>query len=589
MMVLAGPGSGKTTVITRRVAELIDTYGVKPENILVITFTKAAATEMKERFLRLPGRRNDQVNFGTFHAVFFKIIRYAYSYDSSHILSDEDRFAILKDSVLRLKLDVQDEKEFLGTISSEISSVKNSRMAIANYYSTSCAAEDFRKIYAEYEAALRRENKIDFEDMMLMCHELLCERPDILSFWQQRYRYVLIDEFQDINLLQYEIISMLAKPENNIFIVGDDDQAIYGFRGSKPQIMLGFAKDFPGTQEVSLGTNYRCSGDIIKAAGELISHNRSRFKKEIRGASEDEGTVRFLTFKNVDAQNEFVVKRILDLLKKGDTYSDMAVLYRMNSQPRSLVEKLSEYNLPYTMADKLPNLYDHWITRNMLAYMELASGSTARELWLEIANRPKRYIPRDFFASKDMTIRDLYRAAGDRDYIVKALDKLCYDLSMIARLDPFAAITYIRNVVGYDEYLRDYATYRHMDVEELLLTLGELQQAAKGYANVTDWKAYMADYKRELAQTNAPTDSVHLMTFHSSKGLEFKNVFIIDANEGYTPHSKAEVAEDIEEERRMFYVAMTRAAERLYVLSESERYGKPLEVSRFVAEAKGEE
>lgn len=233
MLVLAGPGSGKTTVITRRVKRLIE-QGVNPLNILVITFTKAAAEEMRERFYRLmDDNRGRNVTFGTFHAVFFTILKHAYNLSASNIVKEEERYSIVKNAITRHELDIEDEREFVGNVLGEIGRVKSDRIAIENYYSTNCPSDVFRSIYEEYSGKLRGSRKIDFEDMLCYTYELLTARRDILSAWQSKFKYILIDEFQDINKVQYDTIRLLAQPENNLFIVGDDDQSIYGFRGSK--------------------------------------------------------------------------------------------------------------------------------------------------------------------------------------------------------------------------------------------------------------------------------------------------------------------------------------------------------------------
>lgn len=604
MMVLAGPGSGKTTVITRRVLELIKNGGVAPENILVITFTRAAAAEMKERFERLAGGGRTAVSFGTFHAVFFKILKYAYSYDSSNIITEDGRFALIRDIMRNLGVDMQDEREFVGAVATEISKVKGEEIEIKHYYATSCSAADFTKIFTEYEKQLRGAGKIDFEDMLLMCRELLAARPDILAFWQDRYRYILIDEFQDINLLQYKIVKMLAAPQNNIFIVGDDDQSVYGFRGARPQIMLNFGRDYPGAKRVLLDINYRCGSDITQTALRLIGHNRNRFDKAIKARGDSEGLVSFFTFRTVSDQNRFIVRKVLDLMHGGQDLSKTAVLYRMNVQPRALAAMLHEYNINFSVSDSLPCVFDHWIASNFITYMKLAAGSRDRGLFLQIANRPKRYISREVFTKKEMTFREIYSECRDRPYCIGHIDKLRYDLEFMKCLDPLSAIRYIRNRIGYDDYLREYAEYRHMNPDELFETAAELEESAKGCSTLDEWLAYMDEYRESMKaaagerdrkqkkagkeSTDCSDTAVRLMTFHSAKGLEFDNVFIIDANEGLTPHSRAEVPEDIEEERRMFYVAMTRAKERLYVLSERERFGKEMEISRFVEEAKGE-
>ena len=266
MLVLAGPGSGKTAVITERTRTLIEQYGINPSKILVITFTKAAAQEMKDRFSKKMNESTPEVNFGTFHAVFFKILKYAYHYSASNIIREEERRQYFKEIIDQLELEIEDKKEFIEGIENEISLVKGERMAVEHYYSINCSEENFQRIYKAYEEKLRQTNRIDFDDMLLLCYELLRERKDILEFWQQRYEYILIDEFQDINRIQYDIIQMLAKPQNNLFIVGDDDQSIYRFRGAKPEIMLNFERDYPNTKRILLNCNYRSVKQIVEGA-----------------------------------------------------------------------------------------------------------------------------------------------------------------------------------------------------------------------------------------------------------------------------------------------------------------------------------
>jgi len=593
-MVLAGPGSGKTFVITKRTQELVEHYGVKPERILVITFTRAAAVEMKERFLKLCEGRYSGVNFGTFHAVFFKIIRYAYQYDSSNIISEDDKYIFLRDAIRKLLVEVDDEKDFIENLISEISLVKNEGINPDNYYSTGCPQEDFRRLYAEYHRRLNAERRIDFDDMMLICSRLFAQRPDILAYWQQQYEYILIDEFQDINSLQYKLIRMLAKPQDNLFIVGDDDQSVYRFRGAKPEIMLGFLKDYPGAGRVLLEKNYRSGSRIIESAAALIQNNTMRYDKQLEAAGTEAGNVEIRGFSTLREQNAFVTDRILKLAGNGAHLGEIAVLFRTNSQPRALIEKMQEYNIPFRTRDRIPNIYEHWLTQDMLAYMELARGNTSRSHFLRVCNRPKRYISRESINSiREVDFRQLFRLFNDRPYVIEKLEKLQYDLCLLSKLNPADSIRYIRNEAGYDEFLREYADYRRIRADELFETLNELEENAADFGSLEDWISYMDEYKEEMKLQEQKQrerggyrdrESVQLMTFHSAKGLEFDTVFIVDANEGLTPHRKAAVPEDIEEERRMFYVAMTRARRSLYILDAADRYGRSFEPSRFVGE-----
>ncbi len=588
MLVLAGPGSGKTLVITRRTEQLINRYGINPQNILVITFTKAAAEEMKERFLRLTGDKGQGVNFGTFHAIFFTILKYAYHYSAANIIREEQKNRIFREIIEHLDYEIEDEKEFISGITSEISLVKGERMDLEHYYSINCSEEIFKKIYLDYEIRLRKENLIDFDDMLVLCYELLKERADILSLWQNKFKYILIDEFQDINKVQYDIIKLLALPENNLFIVGDDDQSIYRFRGAKLEIMLNFEKDYPQGKRVLLDINYRSTEKIVACSASLVKNNTKRFPKNIHARNQGGQDVVIKSFKELKEQNSMVVAGILQYYKAGIPFSDMAILFRTNTQPRALIDKLMEYNVPFQMKDMIPNLYDHWIAVNIITYIKLAAGNRDRTLFLQIANRPKRYLSRECFGEPQVDFASLREFYRDKDWMAERINRLEYDLELMKNMSPYAAINYIRKGIGYEDYLTEYAAFRRIKAEELFDTLNELQDSAREFNTFEDWFRHISDYQEELKKQaqNQKQDrnSVALVTMHSSKGLEYKTVFIVDANEGITPHRKAMLEADLEEERRLFYVAVTRAKEYLHIYSVKERYNKELACSRFVGE-----
>ncbi len=589
MMVLAGPGSGKTLVITRRVQHLIEEYGASPSNILVITFTKAAAEEMKERFHKLTGQQHPGVSFGTFHSVFFTILKFAYGFNASNIIREEQRYAFMKEIIYKLSLEVEDEKEFSEEILSEISLVKGERLDLEHYYSINCSEDNFKKIYRAYENKLTDSHLIDFDDMLVLCLELLSERPDILSLWQNKFKYILIDEFQDINKIQYDVIRLLAKPLNNLFIVGDDDQAIYRFRGAKPEIMLHFKDDYPDSKRVELTNNYRCGGKIMQCASALIKNNARRYEKAMRAASKEGGEVAIRSFENMKEQNLSVVGEILKYNKKGIDFSKIAVLFRTNIQPRALVEKMMEYNIPFQMKDRIPNLYEHWISQDIIAYIRLAAGEKERRFFLQVANRPNRYLNREAMKEAQIDFLALRKFYGDRDWMLDRIDKLEYDLNLIKNMNPYGAVTYIRKGVGYEGFIEEYARIRNLKAEELIEVLDELAESARNYESFAAWFLHMEEYKEELKRKTREAkekngDRVTLATMHSSKGLEYQVVFIVDANEGITPYRKAVLEADLEEERRLFYVAVTRAKEYLHIYSSKERYNKELALSRFVGE-----
>lgn len=586
MLVIAGPGSGKTTVLTARIRNLIEEYSVNPANILVITFTKAAANEMKSRFNNMMGRSTN-VTFGTFHAVFFMILRAAYNYSVDSIIKEDVRQNIIKHAIERSRLEPDDLNEMVSNITGEISRVKTETIDINAYYSASCPEEEFRDIYKYYVKTLKKMGLIDFDDMLLYCHELLTTRRDILAKWQQKYQYILIDEFQDINKIQYDIIKLLAKPQDNLFIVGDDDQSIYGFRGSKPEIMLNFDKDYPDTDKVILDTNYRSTGNIVSAAGKVIAHNKVRFAKNINTVNDPGDKVDIIEFNTQAEEYEKIIDNIRKESASGGNYSDNAVLFRTNSTAAGFVRKLVEYSVPFVTRDGVPNVFEHWIARDVITYMNIAMGSRKRSDFLQIINRPKRYIGRDYLADAEISFDNLEKYYEDKNWMIERVDRLKYDILAMASMSPYAMINYLRKGVGYDGYLDEYAQSHNMQVRELYDVMDELMESARNFKTFNEWFAYIDEYGTKLRESYAAMDkqnAVILTTMHSSKGLEYPVVYIIDANEEITPHKKAVFVPEIEEERRMFYVAMTRAKRRLNIYYARKRYNKEIEVSRFVKE-----
>jgi len=599
-LTLAGPGSGKTAVITERVKYLIAELHVKPSNILVITFTKAAATEMKERFYKLmsecmgenAGFGQYPVTFGTFHAVFFQILKHAYNYNANNIIKDEQKYTCMRDLVTKQRLEFEDETEFVNAILGEISMVKNTGVDLAHYYSTNCAMEVFRRLYSQYHEYLYTHKLIDFDDMLVYTYELFKERADILGAWQRKYQYILIDEFQDINKIQYDIVKMLAVPENNLFVVGDDDQSIYRFRGAKPEIMLHFFDDFPKGKRCLLDTNYRSQENIVKSSLSLIKHNKERYKKQFKASLPAAGEVEYGLFKTQREQNMRIIRDIHDRIERGGKYEEFAVLFRTNTQPRVLMEQFMEYNIPFCAKDSIPNIYEHWIAKDLFAYIRIAQGSRLRSDFLQIMNRPKRYISRESLDDEQVAFDVWEWFFEDQPWVAKRIQQLEHDIKMLERMNPYAAINYIRRGIGYDEFLKEYADYRRIREDDLFDVIEELHASAKEYNNFDAWFLHIEEYAEELEkirmEKQEQREGVVLATLHSAKGLEFEHVYIVDVNEGIMPYKKATLEQEIEEERRLFYVGMTRARQDLHLFSTKQVNHKDAEVSRFVGEAKGE-
>lgn len=585
-MVLAGPGSGKTFVITHRIKYLIEGPGINPAHILVVTFSRAAAKEMKDRFEKLC--QKSLVTFGTFHSVFFNLLKTAYGFSSEQIASDELRYTLIKELIKRNAIENEDINTLAGNLLNEMALVKQDNISIKNYYSNSISSDTFKKIYRDYEGELEARGKLDFEDMLSLTYELLSERSDILKAVQNRYRYILVDEFQDINFLQYNIIKLMAGEKQNITVVGDDDQSIYRFRGARPEIMLGFERDFRNVKKVFLDINFRSSTQIVNASTKLISFNSKRFPKNFKAKNGDGAPVSLIEFKNPFLEVNSIIKDIKDYIKSGQDINNIAVLYRTNLSPRLLIERLMRNNIPFTIRDAIPNLFDHWVAKDIISYIKLAINMGDKSDLLRISNKPNRYISRDSLSSSRANIETLFDYYDDKSYMIKRIVELREHLRTIKNLKPATALRYIRNVVGYDEYIEEYCDMNGVESDDCYSILGDLENSAAEYNTFNDWFVHMDEYKDELIEarkkSNENDKGVRLMTFHSSKGLEFDIVYIIDVNEGSVPYKKAKGVDEIEEERRMFYVAMTRARKKLFICYCVENFGKSIGKSDFVIE-----
>lgn len=590
-MVLAGPGSGKTLTIAKRIEYLIMKHKVSPEEILVITFTKYAAWEMKNRTRSICGPSSYAVTFGTFHGIYYGILKWAYRLNQSNLLSDEEKYRILREILPGIDWDQEpeadEEKDYLQELAIEIGNVKNNCMDIEEYEPVKYTTEKFRKLYRTYEETKKKYRKIDFEDMLIQCRDLFMKRPDILKKWQEKFQYILVDEFQDVNQAQYDVVRMLAAPQDNLFVVGDDDQSVYGFRGAKPGIMMEFMKDYPKARQILLDVNYRSSGYIVKGALRVIGNNKIRFEKKIEAFRKPDETVHVQEVKDPVQEAEYVLERIREYREKGVSYTEMAVLYRTNVNARAMSELMTEYQIPFVMKEHLNNIYEHFIALDMISYLRLSQGEYDRKYFLQIANRPNRYLTRESMKTGNVSYESLRRYYRDKDWMVDRIDQLEWDMKMICDKTPYAAIQYIRKRMGYDEFLKEYAAYRKISSEDLFAVLEEIWQNSKGYGTIKEWFEHIESYGKMLKEQNKKNgekEGVNLMTMHAAKGLEFDTVFVIEANEGSCPYKKATTDEEIEEERRLFYVAMTRAKRKLVISYVKEKNGKDLLPSRFVSE-----
>ena len=599
-MVLAPPGSGKTLIVTERTRYLIEESEVRPDQILVITFTRYAAREMKERFERLTAGKNYPVPFGTFHSIRYGILTCASGIGANNLMSEKEASVLLQEVLDQTDIEstpeVEDEEELVRELLREVGMVKNGLYHLKDFHSKYLTQDEFAEVFRSYEHQKKELKKFDFDDMLVQCYALFRKKPEILQGWQKRFQYILIDEFQDINRVQYEVIRMLAAPRYNLFVVGDDDQSIYGFRGAKPELMLYMKQEFPALRTISLTVNYRSTEFITGAAARVILHNDTRFYKRVQSFRGRGQNVHVQEVLDEQEEAQYVTEEIQKKLDQGIKPGEIAVLFRTAVQARMISEILSEHRIPFEMRDYVTNFYRHFIVKDMMAYLQLAAGKRDRSLFLTICNRPLRYLARNSMENRQVNFEDLRKFYCDKDWMLDIIDQFDVDVRMMKNMAPYAAIQYIRKKIGYDDFLKEYAEKHQIPWKQLMDVMAELEERSKNFKSYDEWEIHIAKYTQELEEQQAKArkikgereNKVQLMTIHSAKGLEFEDVFVIHANEGEIPHQKAEKKDEIEEERRLFYVALTRAKNNLCISYITQKNGNSIKPSRFVEELLGQ-
>ncbi|MBP3234057.1 MAG: ATP-dependent helicase [Eubacterium sp.] len=589
-LVLGTPGSGKTTVIINRINNLIYGHDINPANILVITFTKAAAVSMKKRFLELTCLNDTSVRFGTFHSFFFWIIRTAYGQDKRiNVLDENEKRNKIRELLKEINKDLYDNEEVVSGIISQFSLIASDMIDITNYYSGTMSQQDFIRLYRDYNSYKEKNGLIDFDDMLTLCYKLLSERRDITQYLRSMYPYIMVDEFQDTNLLQYEIIKLLSYPSGNIYVVGDDDQSIYGFRGARPDVLKAFSRDYSDVNVLTLSQNFRCPSVVVDKSKVIIKNNKNRFDKDLISATGKTGTFEISSVQDIKKENNLIVKRIKNSLIEGVKPDNIAVLFRTNSEPRRLMYKLREAGIDFRIRDQIPDIFSHPVVIPILNYISFALGDHRRSLFITFMNKPLRYIPRDLIQSEDIDLIQMSAHTGDKEYLKTNIRRLSSELRTISSLNPYSAINYIREAIGYNTYLKKECQENGTDYEEITDLLDEFQAMTKELSTFNDLFEMIDDY-RELIKVSGDKYSednerrVQLMTLHSAKGLEFKEVHILDVIEGIIPHKKSKTVHELEEERRLLYVGMTRSSDKLYLYTPRILGQKVGTVSRFIKE-----
>ena len=588
VLLISCPGSGKTTTMIRRVKAMID-HGIDASTILMVTFTDKAATEMKERFVKNYGQC--RTTFCTIHSLCFHILKS--QNQSIHIVSAEEQYRLLMESMRQLKISAQIA---IKDIVSDISAYKNSLTPLNSFRPANIRHHEFCKIYNNYESKKQTSNLYDFDDLLCTCLELLTVNSDILKRYQEKYRYIICDEYQDTNPVQKEILYLLLGKDGNICVVGDDDQSIYGFRGSNPRIMMDFHKDYPNVHQIPMSTNYRSQPQIIEAANRLISHNTNRFSKAITSARTGNGTVHYQTLPNRQEEISFVAAEISRLILTGVPPSSIAVLSRVNQQLDDIATALEKQSISYLSSEYIRDIYEHYIFADIIAYLKLINGGWKSADLIRVLNKPCRYLKEyNFRTVSDFSLEVLLEAATSShagSYAVTQTIKLFKDIESLRYQTLSEQVQQIGDNIGYRKYLSDYAKLTKQTDDILLGKLDFFIEDAKNYSSLTDWysaaSAQVMQHRKSAKKKERI--GVTLSTMHSAKGLEWDIIFIIDCCHGSIPSFSAK-ADAIEEERRLFYVAITRAREQVYFMnysykSTSKSKRSNVKESPFLAETK---
>lgn len=589
MMVLAGPGSGKTYTLTQRVYYLIHTYGISPNQILVITFTKQAALEMEKRFQTMDA--DSTVYFSTFHALFYRILRSMEKFKGISICNEIEKKEYLRRSYERTRHkktypDLLKDEEMCDALIKEIGlfKVQESLGKQEQFLSMCVPMEIFRDLYEVYLEELRFQGKIDYDDMVILCYKELKQNRELVGQLQNRFHYFLIDEFQDISSLQFEIVRILTGKYHNLFVVGDDDQAIYGFRGASPRVMLDFKKYYPNMQLVQLKQNYRSSKEVTKAALQVIHENKERFQKEIWNPGRKKGLVQLLGYRGEEQEYIKIATMMKKDLKSGKT---VAVLCRTGKSFSDIQIVLQRHGLMSGRTYEAKEDISSLLVKDLVAYYALAKGRFGRKEFLKVMNKPVRYIAREQVPEHPSFSSIIAQKAVPLDVKnrVKLLERQC---NLLNTLPPKAFVTYLMKSIGYESYLMEYVRKQNSNISTVKKHVKALTKLAEAFSDMEAFMDYLkkdglyGEVSREENGQTAIEGEVKLLTMHGAKGLEFDVVYLPDLAEGNVPHHRSKTEAGIEEERRLFYVAMTRAKEKLCLFYPLDGEASGKKPSRFL-------
>jgi len=563
MLVIAGPGSGKTYVLTYRIKNLI-TNNIDPSKILVITFTRAAALEMQTRYKLLDNDNASKVVFGTFHSIFFNILKSDNSGKKYTLISDKEKIEYICNVLDSLSLsNLKSDIEEINTTLSLISGCKNNGNNPINYAQERFDSNLFESIFIEYNKLLSMFDKVDFDDMINKSLELINKNTSLRDYWQNRFQYILIDEFQDISKNQYELIKVLSIKHKNIFSVGDDDQSIYRFRGAKVELMKQFIEDFKDTKIEKLSINYRSTSNIVKFAGMVINENKNRFEKTIISNNISGDIVHIEKTKDSISEH----KRVLDIINQfsiNKTNTKIAILVRTNRQAIYWSKILELNHIKSNSVNRTDPFSTKYIV-DIITYFKIANGDNSRSNFLRILNKPMRFINREALTNSIVTSNDVLHFYKNDNFMKIRINEMFCNIKRLSTMSPFLAVHYIRNTIGFDRYVKENETIDNFNMyKDDIELFTDFVKVCRSYDEVFEKLLMLKEQNNN--KDNDDEGHVSIKTYHASKGLEYETVILPDLNEGVVPPKKCSTVEELEEERRMLYVAITRAKKNLYIL-----------------------
>ena len=583
VLVVAGPGSGKTTVLTERLVYLLKN-GAEAKSCLLLSFTRASSKEMALRFAKR-GIAGNSPHFSTIHALCLSLLREVRGIEREGLVNLYEKMDWLSAYFLEKGIAREEVEELLLNYGNQISYFKSITEEERMHFLREEKNEDFLPLFQYYEKMRKLRGKLDFEDLLIEVLLELQKNTRIAESWKSRFSYILVDEFQDLSLIQYAILKALSEKGASLFVVGDEDQSIYGFRGASPDILFRFAGDFPDCERIFLADNFRSKEEIVLLSKRLIGKNKKRFQKPLSGRRGRGGKAKYFLLETGVEEAVLLAEHVESLLREGCPPEEIAVLCRSKMQITPLLPGFMERGIPIVVVEELSNVFQHFIGKDILAYLRLAKNKESSQELVQILSKPYRGLRREKILHKDSGLSDLKRAAKTLKEREET-EKLEKHLEALSKLNPKEAILFIRKEIGYEKYLEDFAKKKNKDFTEWWESLEEITAMSEGYPDLDAFFRFVTEFNRRALERRKPEEEkgIRFMTYHSAKGLEFDEVFLPDCIEGIIPDGRAKKPEEIEEERRSFYVALTRARKGIHIYVTKTRYSKKVFPSRFIPE-----